>query len=499
MSSKKNKGVRRHLQTKGGITIKILGDFEPFSKMGKSIGYQVTIGEANYLIDCGAPLFQQIGSLGLDKINGIIITHCHDDHKRWFTDLSLFKMYKPQTYKKVHLLTSEDVMAEIARSSGPALDRSLSVDSKRIVDISFEEYIDCTVLGPKARYRIVEQDEGDGCRRLVVVDENNAIVGPDRAKVVINPKTRRARMLFRDPDYNEWIEPESFYAYSSTGFYESTANPYHDAEGFMIRAIKAPVWHGIPSIGLSIQTADEFVTFSSDTAHDRSLWKELADEKRPQQLRGTRKEFEKAAVIYGDINDYIERTWSRERLEEAQNTFREGIVIHDVASKNSVVHTDYEKLHLTNLEKDRTILTHSPDTITSEWVLSDSDKTFRIKGNEFFEVVGDAIFEMNADIYHRTPGHYFVGYRSENGGVIVYRKDGLLGLSEDGVPEGAEQLYRVDIYEDIGGRYYPKLDSDSMAYFVRKDGKVELVELGEHGSSGKIVESIRDRLVKISV
>ena len=34
-----------------GITVKVLGDFGPFSRMGKSIGYQVTIGKSSYLID----------------------------------------------------------------------------------------------------------------------------------------------------------------------------------------------------------------------------------------------------------------------------------------------------------------------------------------------------------------------------------------------------------------------------------------------------------------
>ena len=39
-----------------GITIRVLGDYGPFSRMGKSIGYQVTIGQSSYLVDCGSPL-----------------------------------------------------------------------------------------------------------------------------------------------------------------------------------------------------------------------------------------------------------------------------------------------------------------------------------------------------------------------------------------------------------------------------------------------------------
>lgn len=44
-----------------GITLKILGDFGPFSRVGKSIGYLVKAEQSNFLLDCGAPLFQQIG------------------------------------------------------------------------------------------------------------------------------------------------------------------------------------------------------------------------------------------------------------------------------------------------------------------------------------------------------------------------------------------------------------------------------------------------------
>lgn len=58
-----------------GITVRILGDYGPFPRMGKSIGYQIIIGQSSYLIDCGAPLFQQIGGHGLKEVRGLIITH----------------------------------------------------------------------------------------------------------------------------------------------------------------------------------------------------------------------------------------------------------------------------------------------------------------------------------------------------------------------------------------------------------------------------------------
>ena len=147
--------------------------------------------------------------------------------------------------------------------------------------------------------------------------------------------------------------------------------------------------------------------------------------KRPQRSSLTRKEFDAASVIYDDINDYIERTWSKERFQDAVNAFKDAVVIHDIAVRNSVVHTDYRKLKNTTLQKDKTILTHSPDTMTSHWVLSETGKCFKIKGKVFFEVVGDTLYPCNADIYHKEAGKYYVGYKNTEGMYTVYEKTGF--------------------------------------------------------------------------
>ncbi|HEB74901.1 MAG TPA: hypothetical protein ENJ04_00935 [Nitrospirae bacterium] len=479
-----------------GITVRILGDFGPFSCMGKSITYQVTIGRSTYLIDCGAPIFQQIGCDGLKEIDGIIITHCHDDHKRWFTDLALFNMYSPDMDRRFSLLTSEDIHDELVTASRPSLDRSLSGDSKKVVDIDCAQYTDYRMIGPRAKYRMVSVDEGGGRTSLCITDRHGNVVGPDVAKVVINERTRRPRMLFKDPHYKEWVEPESFYPFSSTVFYEEDRNVFRSPEGFTIEAVKAPVWHGIPCIGIKISTGRETLIFSSDTVNDTELWKKLCTEKREQRLGMSREEFEAATVVYGDINDFIERTWSEERYRAAVRAFDDAVVIHDIAARNSIVHTDYERLHKTSLRKDRVILTHSHDGITSEWVLCDAGKTFRISGEEFFEVVGGECYPMNADVYHKEDGRFFVGYRNDEGRYGVYEKDGLLRLSRGDGPEHGRLLYRVDVYEDISGRYFPRLDGDETMYLQRKDGRVELVEFTADGSRGRIVEDHRGRLLK---
>jgi glyoxylase-like metal-dependent hydrolase (beta-lactamase superfamily II) len=481
---------------KNGIKVRILGDFAPFSMMGKSIGYEVTIGDSIYLVDCGAPLFQQIGGTNLKNIKGIIVTHCHDDHKRWFTDICLFHRYGPQAGSKVFLLTSEEVRDELFKSSRNALDRGFSADSKTIIDIPIKDYVTDRVIGPRARYRLVSEGEGKGKTGFYISDHTGNLVGPDVAKLVISEKTGRPRMLFKDPYYKEWIEPDSFYPFSSNFFYEEDKNIFKSLEGFSLEAIKSPVWHSITNIGIKIRTDNETLVFSSDTVHNTELWTELYQEKRPQNLNMSKSEFEQASVINGDINDYIERIWSEERYNEAVSAFHDSIVIHDISCGNSEVHTDYEKLHNTVLKKNRTILTQGPDRFVSEWPLCFTDKIFRINGNDFFEEANGRLYPMNADVYMKSAEQFFVGYRNEKGKYMVYEKTGLLKISEEENDQISTPLYRVDLYEDISGRYFPKIENENEKYMQRNDGRVELVEFSESGSRGRIVEDLRNSLSK---
>lgn len=478
------------------IMIRVLGDHGPFSSMGKSIGYQVCIGDSSFLVDCGSPLFQQIGGHALKVVRGLIITHCHDDHKRWFTDLSLFNLYTPDIPHRLPVFTSEAIHQGLRSSSGAALNTSLSVDSRTVVDLAYDDYIEALPFGPRAKYRIVQRDEGAGRLAYAVEDLHGMPVGPERAKIVISAKNGAPRLLFRDPDYEEWVEPEQFYPFSSQVFYEEEQNVYHDPAGYTIEAINAPVWHGIPGIGLRFRTAGESLVFSGDTCHDRELWQALCDEKRPQRLSCPLADFEAASVIHGDINDYIERIWSRERYRDALAAFDDALVIHDISVRKSVVHTDYQRLNHTVLKKESTILTHSPDKITSEWALSKAEKTFLVKGGVLSEKVGGNIFPMDAAIYHKQWGKYFVGYRNPAGETTVYSDGGILNLGGEWDSESGVELFRVDLYEDVGGKYLPKLaETDTAHYAERPDGRVELITLSEDGSSGVIVEDLRGRLV----
>ncbi len=476
-----------------GITLHILGDFGPFSRMGKSIGYQISVGGSTYLIDCGAPLFQQIGGHGLQKIKGLFVTHSHDDHKRWFSDLALFNMYAPDIDEKVFFFTSEKIHEEIMLSSSPALDRSLSRDSRKVIDIPYEDYIDYRMIGPAARFRISSIDEGPGRTRLAIVDSKGEEAGPETAKIVFNSKTRRPRMLFKDPASGEWVEPESYYPFSSTIFYEEDRNIF-TGKGFTIEAIKSPVWHGVPAIGIKVSTGEETLIFSSDTVNNRELWEDLYRTKREQNLKMPKDEFESASIIEGDMNDYIERIWSRERFDAAVIAFKDAIVVHDITIGAGAVHTEYHKLDKAILDKEKVILTHSPDRITSEWVLSNADKYYMVRGGSYKEVVGGQPKEVNADLYHKEAGKYYVGYKNNEGKYTVYEKDGILNISDKEVDYLGKPIYKVDMYEDISGGYYPKLDDDNERYWEGCDGRVELIRLTEDGSIGKAVEDLRDRL-----
>ena len=480
-------------QNMNGIEVWILGDFGPFSRTGKSIGYQVKIAGRKFLVDCGAPLFDIIGWDEISDIDGLIITHCHDDHKRWFTDIALYYYYAPHVNKKLTLITADEIEEELVKSSKPAIDRSLSLDSERMVDIAFEDYVEYRPMGPKTLYNITSRNL-DGTRgKLRIVGPDGETIGPDRSKIVLSKRGGRARVLFKDPELKEWIEPETFYSYSSDVFYGSDKR-YLEGDGYIIESHKAPVWHGIPGTALKFKTKNDSLLFTSDTVHDLELWERLAGQKHEQKLGGmSRDDFERSEIIYGDINDFVERIWGPQRLEAAKAVFKDTAVFQDISLRGSVVHTDYVRIDHTVLDQERTILTHSPDSITTEWPLCFSEKTYRVIGDKFNEVVGTASYPVKGDLYHKHEGKLFVGRREDKGRYSVYDNEGVLSVDMNGKKPAGKFKFKVDLYQDINGEFFPVADGAGTEYRVRNDGKVELVEYTDQGSKGKVVECIRDR------
>jgi len=472
-----------------GIEIVVLGDYGPFSEQGKSIGYQLFVNGDSYLIDLGAPLFQQIGGASLGQINGAFITHCHDDHKRWFTDIALYYMYAPALRRKLKLVTTDTVAQEVQISAGPSLYQSLDAESKHLVDIAYEDYIDHIPIGPRARYRITRQADQSG---WTVVDHDGKRVAPERAKVVVSPKNGKPRLLFCDPDSGEWVEPETFYPFSAAVFYESDSRPLV-GNGYTIQIINAPVWHGLPNFGLVIEAAGEKMIFSSDTMHNLPLWQSLYQHKRTPKVDLASAEFLQTETIVGDINDYIERTWSAARYQEAIRAFDGAAVVHDVTGRYGVVHTEYHGLADTTLDPQRTLLTHSPDRFSVvDWKLMRAGKRYRVAQNNFVEITADgAPWPIDADVYHKHDGRFFAGYRHAQGRHFVYVKGGYHSVSEGPNAEQGELLFRVNLFEDVGGQYLPCLNDADRFYITRPDGKVEHVSRHADGMRGRVVEDLR--------
>ncbi len=485
--------------TGNGIEIDILGESRPFSKYGQSICYHVTVNGYQFLVDCGAPIFEKLSREEIEQIDGLFATHSHEDHKRWFTDLAIYMNYLTEGEKRLTLLTIDPIHEEYLKNSRGALERTLSTDSRKVLEVPYKNFVQPVTIGPTARYQIVRDHHDGGPYGWRVVDENGETVPPDRAKVVImDPEqANRPRMLFRDPETSKWVEPVQYYSFESEVFYRNAQNTLEldeDREGpssVEISPIKDPVWHGPPTIGIDIRTPDERVVFSSDTVYDPDLWRSLANEEREVKLHElSQEEFESSSVIYGDINHFIEQSWSQERLHNALGFYEDAVVIHDCGPYGDPVHTDYA--HVRGVDCEELILTHCPDRFISEFPIAVSGKTFRIKNNEVREKVDDEFYPLEADIYMRDSNQAYVGFQKSDGPFQVIRKEnGGLEVKERSRPSDGQKIMHVELYRDIQGEYYPYLDEENQSYQIRSDHRVERVTRTATGSEGTIVEHVR--------
>jgi len=476
------------------IRLDVIGNTSPFSLMGESSAYMITANDCSYLLECGAPVFPFLGYKGLARIKGIFASHSHEDHKRWFTDIVLFSYYNPFVKRKLRLISSEVILEEFAKNSKGAIERSLSPDSKRIIDIPYPDLVEEINVGPRSKYIINLKGNGDGSFRYQVEDRKGNRIGPDKAKIFINPKANRPRLLFKDDESGEWVEPASYYPFSSRVFYEEDQHTYRDDEaGLTVRAIKSSAWHGVPTIAFKFMTSSTSVVYSADTVYKPSLWKELCEEYRPQRFDSIgREEFERNSIIFGDINDFIERTWSRERYERAMAAYKDAIVIHDVARKDSIVHTDYPDIANASIAK--LLLTHNPDNITALNPVLTSGKSIVFSGDEVFEQVKGELYPFDADVYIRHFACNLVGYKKKDGAYKVVSKNGLLGIV--GADDPQDGLMRVDLYQDLDGEYFPILEYPRKYYLRRSDGKMEEITMLDNSCKGKTVDNLRGQIKK---
>jgi len=478
-----------------GVKIEFLGDSGPFSKLGQSICYKISYENSSYLIDCGAAVFSELTGDTINQLDGIIATHSHEDHRRWFVDLALFRFYVSKPQRHLRLIACETVLEEFVKTSRAALERTLSMDSKKVVEVPFTTFVEPVIFGPTAKYRIVKTrlagEEGTVWR---VIDERGKVVSAKRAKIVVHPEANRPRMIFRHFETNRWVEPESYYPFNHERFYTPDHNPYCDPNpGITFEAMKSTAWHGPMTTSVRITTNDENIYFSSDTVYDPALWKELATEVRPQNLDRSKKEFDSAHILYGDINDFIEQTWSMERYDRGMSLYKDHVLVHDAAGKNSIVHTDYEII--ANSGHEKLLLTHSPDHFVSQFPLTLSGKIIRVIGGEYFEEVNGELWPFDADIYFKEFSHSFVGYKKRNGPYKVFVKNGLLDIVPSDEEFEGEELFRVALYADINGVYLPRIEDPKESY-IRRRGKIFHVRYTKNGGKLKAMENIRGQVCK---
>ncbi|MGI8782756.1 MAG: hypothetical protein ACR2L2_03780 [Acidobacteriota bacterium] len=486
----------------GGIRVDFIGASGPFSRTGKSTSHLVIVWGAHYIIDLGGPLFKALGPEGLCKLRGAIATHSHEDHRRWFTDVALFMRYSPACPRPLRLMTTAAIHEEWEKDSRAALMRTLTGDSRRVVDVPYDSFVEKIQLGPSARFRIasVKVSARSEARQWRVIDENDESVDPSRAKVVINsnPSANRPRMLFCDEKTEEWIEPEYFYTFEDQRFYHAEQNVFVDSEARLsIRAIKSPAWHGPSIFSVECVTPEQRLLFTSDTVYDTALWHALAEQKRKPNYRMARKEFESSPLVYGDINEFLERTWSAERLEQALDAYRDGCVVHDVDYDGSVVHTSYSALK--DLPRERLLLTHSPDRFVSQIPLARERKSYLFLNDEVQEICGqpgeERLHPYAADLFVKHTSRSYVGFESPRGKYKLIHRNGRLEIPFDGDCGSEPILARYDLYVDLDGKYLPMLsNAKSQRYERRLDGQVELVEETSRGSVGRVIRDLRERL-----
>lgn len=491
-----------------GLKIHILGDSNPFSKSGKSIGYLIWNGvndhngtkdRPRYFIDCGAPLFALVEEIRPE--DRLIITHAHEDHKRWLTDLAFYQRYVAPQRGRTTLATTETIHQNCYHASKLILERGLSPDSKRLIDTPYESYINPVIIGPKNKYRITTIRHGRDSFTWRVVDSLDRVVKPSQAKIFITQRrfgrtliTVTPRMLYKDDTTDEWVDPDTYYAFSENNFYEDKPNRIIDKKNdLVIRPIKSISWHGPPTIGLEIKTSNSKIIFSSDTVYNPELWQRLAEEYRPCQGRHNQKAFKEAPIIYDDINHYIQRTWSPQRYAEAISTYLGAVVIHDATTRMAHVHTTYEQISQCRTPE-ALILTHCPDRFISELPLTISGKTFNITHNTVREIVDGKPYPLNADIYYKNYPDNFVGYQSPKGKFFIVNQQGDLDIKKKVSPRD-EVVMRVNLYQDIQGKYLPYLNEKQVSYRVRPDKQVERINYQKRQSRGTVVKNLRPQLL----
>ncbi len=425
------------------IDIEVLGDSTLFSPAGKGVSYLVRAGKTRLLMECGANPFWGLGPGGVQALNGVIVSHAHFDHHRYLTDLALYSRYS--LGRAIPLLGTEAVLAEMASCCEPALVRTLSVDGKRVTGVPYRNFVSEYRLGPRARYRLERRgSRGVSVWRAIEV-ANGQPADPCAAKAIVGPKGTWARLLVFDQEYQEWVDPESFYSFSDKTYYRGSNRLWQDDfSGLTVRAYKAPAWHGPSSTSIVFERGGARLAFSGDTVYDPDLWLKLSEEKRSQKLPGSRRSFNAAATISCDINRLIERTWSRRRYQDALKVWDGAVVFHDTDYPGSVVHTIYSKLSAAvggaNARWRGLVLAHTPDVFTSMHPLAYAGSSFSVTPT------GLAGMRKAPVGWHKAEGKVYSLRKAENGPyAMAFEGEKLVLTRTRGGRPGLEMQLEADL------------------------------------------------------
>ncbi len=444
--------------------IKVIGDSGPFSKTGRSICYLIEVGESSYLVDIGSPVFQLLSFPQLNAINGIAITHPHDDHKRWYSDFLLYRKYVTPNQPKMKLLTGWLLINDIKRSSRAALEKTLSFDSEKVVECAYENFVDQRPISPQPKYT-VKKIYQNNTLEFRVKNEDGKILTPDKAKVIIHPVTGSRSILFFDEEYRQWINPETFYSFSDTTYYNEIIPFIDEKSGLKISAVNAATWHGINAVSFIFEYDNTKIYFSGDTVYNSKLWLKFMESELTPKTDLTTPQFINAYSIIDDINNYIQRTWSQRRFKEAMSIYSDmDIIIHDSAAINSIVHTDFSSC--AELEKNKTLLTHCPDKYISPIPITFNDKQYVVSDKKIYELCESKQYSLNADYYIKMNNHFYAGFKKSSGKYGVVYKNNIADIIEiNDENKNNSDIDIIELVEDIAGNYY-HLNKINEEYFL---------------------------------
>jgi ribonuclease BN (tRNA processing enzyme) len=425
-----------------GIELEVLGDSPLFSRAGKGVSYLIRAGGTRLLLECGANPFWRLGPEGLAGLSGVIVTHAHFDHHRYLSEIALF--YRYGLGRAVPVLSTEAVSRDLRACLAPSLVRTLSDDARRVIDVPYERFIRDVRLGPRPRYRIELRGDGSRAAPRAIDVRTGRVANPRLAKVVLAAPEASPRLLVFDREHGEWVDPEDFYCFGERAFYLGGNRVWKcRRSGLVVRALKAPSWHGMSSSAILFQRGGARLAFSGDTVYDPELWAELAERKRKQRLPSSRRSFLAAEVVRARPDRLAERVWSPRRLREALAAYDGAVVFHDADYPGSVVHTIYAKLSAAaggaSARWKGLVLTHTPERFTSLHPITYPGAVFRVTSS------GLAGLRQAPVAWHKEDGRVYGLRKSRKGRYAIAFADGGLKLERlRGRRSGLEMRLEAD-------------------------------------------------------